>query len=163
MDRGAWIKNSEIKACRRTQKGKKSKSTKSAKWCGNEEQMNISVYHMLQSCGVQAGSYPKTEVKNEAHIPGLKRVILTLKYWFPFPKLDYHQWFKVHTFAIWEIRHLEEFNMLVLLSKQLVAQRRSCLEICVHQVVTNCCICNFFPKFIKKIGPSTSRKWEIND
>ena len=63
MDRGAWIKNSERKACRRTQmKGQKSKSTKIAKWHGNEEQMNIYVYHMLQSCGVQDGSYPKLEV-----------------------------------------------------------------------------------------------------
>ena len=44
-------------------KGQKSKSTKSVKWHGNEEQMNISVYHMLQSSGVQAGIYPKTEVK----------------------------------------------------------------------------------------------------
>ena len=42
---------------------KRSKSTNSAKWHGNEEQMNISVYHMLQSCGVLAGNYPKTEVK----------------------------------------------------------------------------------------------------
>ena len=66
---------------------------------------------------------------------------------FHFPKLDYHQWLKVHTFSIWEIRHLEEFNMLVLLSKQTVAQRRICPEICVHQVVVNCCSCNFFPKF----------------
>ena len=57
---------------------------KSEKWHGNEEQMNISVYNMLQSCGVQAGSYPNIEVKNETHIPGLKRVILTLKSWFPF-------------------------------------------------------------------------------
>ena len=46
--------------------------------------MNIYVYHMLQSCGVQAGSYLNTKVKNETHIPGLKRVIWTLKYWFPF-------------------------------------------------------------------------------
>ena len=45
--------------------------------------MNIFVYHMLQSYGVQDGSYLKAEVKNETHIPGLKRVILTLKYWFP--------------------------------------------------------------------------------
>ena len=65
-------------------KGQKSKSTKSEKWHGNEEQMNIYVYHMLQSCGVQVGNYLKTEVINETHIPGLKRVILTLKYWFPF-------------------------------------------------------------------------------
>ena len=48
---------------RRTQKDKKSqKHKKSAKWHGNEEQMNISIYHMLQSYGVQPGSYPKTEV-----------------------------------------------------------------------------------------------------
>ena len=47
----------------------------SAKWHGNDEQMNISIYHMLQSCGVQARNYPKTEVKNEIHIPCLKRVI----------------------------------------------------------------------------------------
>ena len=38
--------------------------------------MNISVYHMLQSCGVQAWRYPETEVKNETHIPGLKRVTI---------------------------------------------------------------------------------------
>ena len=57
---------------------------KKCKMAWDEEQMNISVYHMLQSCGVQVGSYPKTEVKNETHIPGLKRVILTLKSWFPF-------------------------------------------------------------------------------
>ena len=72
---------------------KRSKSTNSAKWHGNEEQMNIyvyhmlqscGVYHMLQSCGVQAGSYPKTEVINETHLPSLKRVILTWKSWFPF-------------------------------------------------------------------------------
>ena len=46
--------------------------------------MNISIYHMLQSCGVQAGTYPNTEVINETHIHGLKRVILTLKSWVPF-------------------------------------------------------------------------------
>ena len=41
--------------------------------------MNISVYHVLQSRGVQAGSYPKTEVMNETHLPGLKIFILTWK------------------------------------------------------------------------------------
>ena len=54
---------------------KRTKNSKSAKWHGNEEQTNITVYHILQSCGVHAGSYPKTQVKNETHIPGLKRVI----------------------------------------------------------------------------------------
>ena len=59
------------------EKTKVQKAQKGAKWHGNEEQMNISVYHMLQSCGVQAGSYLKTEVTNEIHLPSLKRVILT--------------------------------------------------------------------------------------
>ena len=72
-------------ACRRTQKGQKGpKRTKGEKWHGNEEQMNIYVYHMLQSCGVQARSYSKIEVKNETHIPGPKRAILTLRFWVPF-------------------------------------------------------------------------------
>ena len=44
------------------EKDKIPKSRKVLEWHGNEEQMNISVYHMLQSCGVQAGSYLKTEV-----------------------------------------------------------------------------------------------------
>ena len=44
------------------EKDKSPKARKLLKWHGNEEQMNISVYHMLQSCGVQAGSYLKTEV-----------------------------------------------------------------------------------------------------
>ena len=52
----------------------KSKSTKSAKWHGNEEQMNIYVYHMLQSCGVQAGSYPKIEVKMKLIFPASKEL-----------------------------------------------------------------------------------------
>ena len=60
---------------RRTKKDKSQKAQQSAKWHGNEEQMNIFVYHMLQSCGVQDGSYPKIEVKNETHILVLKRVI----------------------------------------------------------------------------------------
>ena len=30
-------------------------------WHGNEEPTNISVYHMLQPCGVQAICYPKTK------------------------------------------------------------------------------------------------------
>ena len=38
------------------------KSTKVLKWHGNEEQMNIIVYHLLQSCGVHAVSYLKIEV-----------------------------------------------------------------------------------------------------
>ena len=104
MDRGAWIKNSKRKACRRTQKGQKSKSIKSAKWHGNEEQMNIFVYHMLQSYGVRARSYPKTEVKIKLIFLASKELSWLWNLGFHFPKLDYHQWLKVHTFAIWEIQ-----------------------------------------------------------
>ena len=45
------------------EKGQKSKSTKVLNRHGNEEQTNISVHHMLQSCGVQAVSYLKAKVK----------------------------------------------------------------------------------------------------
>ena len=49
---------------RRTQKRTENpKARKSAKWHGNEEKMNIYVYHMLQSYGVQAGSYPEDRGK----------------------------------------------------------------------------------------------------
>ena len=44
------------------EKGQKSKGTKVLEWHGNEEQTNISVHHMLQSCGVQAVSYLKTKL-----------------------------------------------------------------------------------------------------
>ena len=67
--------NQYISHTRELKKEKKVQKHKSAKWHGNEEHTNISFYHMLQFCGVQAGSYPKTKVKNEIHIPGLKRVI----------------------------------------------------------------------------------------
>ena len=41
------------KAIRKDSKGQKvQKHQKNTKWHGNEEQMNISVHHMLQSCGV---------------------------------------------------------------------------------------------------------------
>ena len=63
MDRGALIKNSERRHAGGLRKDKKSKSTKVKNGIGLEGQMNIYVYHMLQSCGVQARSYPKTDVK----------------------------------------------------------------------------------------------------
>ena len=56
------------------EKEKSSKARKLQKWHGNEEQMNNSAYHMLQSCGVQAGSYLKTEVTNEIHLLASKEL-----------------------------------------------------------------------------------------
>ena len=54
MDRGARIKKFRKKGMQEDsyEKDKSSKARRVQKWHGNEEQMNISVYHMLQSYGV---------------------------------------------------------------------------------------------------------------
>ena len=44
------------------EKGQSPKAQKVPKWHGNAEQMNIHVYHMLQSSGVRAISYLKRKV-----------------------------------------------------------------------------------------------------
>ena len=103
-DRGAWIKiQKERHAGGLIWKGQKSKSTKVLKWHGNEEQMNISVFHMLRSCGVQAANYLKTS-NNETHPSASTELSGLENLGFHSPKLDYHQWIKVPTFAIWEIQ-----------------------------------------------------------
>ena len=56
-------KNSERRHAGGLRKDKKVQKYKSVKWHGNEEQMNISVYHMLQSCGVQAGATRRQRLK----------------------------------------------------------------------------------------------------
>ena len=63
--RTLWIEEPESKFRKKGMQEdsyEKDKSSKSAKWHGNDEQMNIYVYHMLQSCGAQASSYLKTQV-----------------------------------------------------------------------------------------------------
>ena len=103
MDRGSWIKIQRERHAGWLRKDKKVQKHKSAKWHGNEEQMNIFVYHMLQSCGVQDGRYLKIEVKMKFIFMASKELSWLWNLGFHFPKLDYHQWLKVHTFAIWEI------------------------------------------------------------
>ena len=93
---------------------------KSAKRHGNEEQMNIAIYHMLQSCGSQAGSYPKTEVINETHLLALRELSWRGSLGFLSPKSDYHQWLKVHIFAIWEIQRSERIQHIGFIVKQSV-------------------------------------------
>ena len=72
-------------------KGQKSKITKSSKWHGNEEEMNISIYHMLQSCGVQAGNYLKTEVTMKLIFRPQKSYLDLKNPGFHSPESDYHQ------------------------------------------------------------------------
>ena len=68
-------------------KDKSHKSTKVLKWHGNAEQMNIFVYHPLQSCGVQAASYLKTRIimklifRPQQSYLDLKILVSTLPYW----------------------------------------------------------------------------------
>ena len=125
MDRGAWIKKFRNKGMRRTQKDKKSKSTKKCvKWHGNEEQMNISIYHMLRSCGVQAGSYPKTEVKIKLIFLALKELSWLWNLGFHFPELDYPQWLKVHIFSIWEIHTSRRIQHVVFIVKTVCYLRK---------------------------------------
>ena len=130
MDRGAWIKiQKERHAGGLIWKGKKFKSTKGAKWHGNEEQMNISVYHMLQSCGVQAGSYLNTEVKNEIHLLASKELSWLENLGLHSPKLGSHQWLKVHIFAIWEIQTYRRIQHVRFIVKQSVTSGINCPEI----------------------------------
>ena len=84
----------------KVQKHKSPKAQKSAKWHGNEEQMNISVYQMLRSYGVQARGYPKTEVKMKFILLASKELSLLGNLGFHFPKLDYPQCLKVHIFPL---------------------------------------------------------------
>ena len=72
---------------------------------------------------------------------------------FHFPKLDYHQWLKVHTFAIWKIQTSRRIQHVGFIVKWSVTLGRNCPEIWVHQVVANCCSCNCFPKFFKILDP----------
>ena len=56
-----------------------------------------SVYHMLQSYGVQAESYSKAKVKMKLIFLASKELSWLWNLGFHFPNLDYHQWLKVHT------------------------------------------------------------------
>ena len=82
--------------------------------------MNIYVYHMLQSSGVQAGSYPKTKVK-ETHLLGLERIILTLRFWsFHFLKIELSLMIKIHRLAIEGILTSRKIQHIGLIAKQSV-------------------------------------------
>ena len=69
------------------EKDKSPKAQKVLKWHGNEEQMNISVYYMLQSCGVQTASFLKTKLtmklifRPQQSYPDLKILVSILPNW----------------------------------------------------------------------------------
>ena len=84
MDRGAWIKNSERKewgGLKRTKNSKSTKMWKMASEWGTNEYFCLP-YVTILWC--PSWKLPEDRDKNETHIFGLKRVILTSKSWFPF-------------------------------------------------------------------------------
>ena len=70
---------------------KSSKAQTVLKWHGNEEQTNISVYHMLQSYGVQSYQPPEDKSNNETHFLASTELSGLENIGFHFPKLDYYQ------------------------------------------------------------------------
>ena len=58
---------------------------------GNEEQTNISIYHMLQSCGVQIYQPPEVKGNNETHLLASTELSRLENLGFHSPKSDYHQ------------------------------------------------------------------------
>ena len=81
-------------------KDKSPKAQKVLKWHGNEEQMNISIFHMQKSCGPQGANYLKTKLTmklifwpRQSYLD-LKILVSTLPNWTIINDL------KVHTFAI---------------------------------------------------------------
>ena len=83
----------------------------------------------------------------------LERVILTLRFWFPFPK----NWIIINDYkyiyvTLWESRHLEEFSMSILLLNSLLPKeefiQRSGFtsEPLIVAAAT-------FPKFLKILDP----------
>ena len=49
----------------RIKRGQNPKAQKLLKWHGSEEQMNVSVHHLLQSYGVQFRQLPEEKINNE--------------------------------------------------------------------------------------------------
>ena len=86
-------------------------------WHGNEEQRDSTVYHMLQSYGVQSRNYLKIEVNQNSSTRPQKSYIDFEILGSIFLKLDYHQCLKYIYLPLGKSRQLKEFNMLFLLLK----------------------------------------------
>ena len=70
---------------------KSPKAQKMLKWHGNEEQTNISVYHMLQSYGVQSYQPLEDKGNNETHLLASTELSGLEGLSFLFPLMGYYQ------------------------------------------------------------------------
>ena len=127
---------------------------KSPKAHGNEEQMNISVYHMLQSRGVQAISYLRTKAimklifwPQQSYLD-LKILVSTLPNW-----AIINDW--RYTLAAFEkSRQLEEFNRMHLLLNSLSLKDLSPRDLGSLGNRQLLQLQNLSPNFLKFLGPS---------
>ena len=96
---------------------------------------------------------PKDKVKMKSAYLSLERVILTLRFWFPFPK----NWIIINDYrfiyvTLSEYRHLEEFSMSVsllnsmLLKEEFIKRSGFTSELPIVAAAT-------FPEFLKILDP----------
>ena len=72
---------------------------------------------------------------------------------FHFPKSDYHQWLKYMYFQFGKSRHIEEFNMLVLLSNSLLLKEEIVQRSGFTRWSPIVAAATFFPNFWKILDP----------
>ena len=94
-------------------RGQNPKAQKLLEWHGNEEQMNVSVHHLLQSCFVQCRQLPERKINNELifwpqqSYPDLKDLVST-------SQIGLAPMIKVHTSIVEDSVWLEGLNGCVL-------------------------------------------------
>ena len=151
MDRRSWIKFRR-KGIRRTQKDIKSTNEK----CQVAWEWGTNEYFCLPCVTILwrlSWKLPKDKVKMKSAYLSLKRVILTLRFWFPFPK----NWTIINNYkyiyvTLWESRHLEEFSMSVSLLNSLLLKE----EFIRRSVFTSeppIVAAATFPKLLKILDP----------
>ena len=124
--RTLWIEETEWKFRKKGMQQDsyaKDKSPKKHKRCKMAWEWGTKEYFYLPYVTIlwhPSWKLPEDIGKNETHFLGLERVTLTLKSWFPFPKLDYSQWLKVHIFSIWEIQMSRRIQHVRFIVKQFV-------------------------------------------
>ena len=72
---------------------------------------------------------------------------------FIFPKLDYHQWLKVHTFAIWEIQTSRRMQHVGIIKTVCCSKKKLSRDLCSpgsRQLLQ----LQHFPNFLKILGTS---------
>ena len=114
--------------------------------------MDNVVYYMLQSCGVQARNYLSTGKINLTYLASKKLFRIANIFDVPISqRMDYFSMIWMHRLASLGIQTSRRYQLWFRWS---CTGKKLSQKYGVHQVVTNCCSCNIFPKFQKNLGPS---------